>query len=262
MLRWIDVIAEALIDLLEPEAIVLRTDVPYGDLESVESGASVVRGVLPDAVVIEIDGSRFHVDPLGGQKTGFYLDQSDNRSATAEMAAGRRVLDMYTYTGAFAVACARGGAEEVLGVDSSASAVETACLNARLNGVTDVVSFEKADAVTTLRRLASEGRTFDMVILDPPPFAPNRRSVDAALRGYKEINLRAFRLLRQGGVLVTSACSHHVCRDDFISTVRAAASDAGVEARVTGWGQQPADHPILLGMPETEYLSCAFLEVC
>jgi 23S rRNA (cytosine1962-C5)-methyltransferase len=191
-----------------------------------------------------------------GHKTGHFLDQRLNRGAAARLAPGARVLDAFSYTGGFAVHAARAGAREVLAVESSAWAVGLARENAGLNGVAECCRFQEGNAFDLLRTLEQEHERFDLVILDPPAFARSRDALEGALRGYKEINLRALRLLNPGGYLVTSSCSSHLDPDTFLTVVAEAARDAGRRVLVLEMRGQPPDHPVLLGYPESRYLKC------
>ncbi|MCL6615509.1 MAG: class I SAM-dependent methyltransferase, partial [Firmicutes bacterium] len=194
------------------------------------------------------------------QKTGHFLDQRENRAAAAAFAPGRRVLDCFCYTGTFGLAAALAGAASVLGVDLDESALRVAARNAALNGVEERCRFVAANAFDFLRAAVEEGREYDLVVLDPPAFTKSRFRVEEALRGYKEINLRAIRLLSPGGILVTCSCSHHVSFPLFQEVVGAAAADAGRDLRLIARRGHPADHPVLIGVPETEYLKCLILE--
>ncbi len=204
---------------------------------------------------------RFRVSVETGQKTGFYLDQRENREAVARHASGREVLDAFAYTGAFGCWALASGAARVLGLDTSAEACAGARAHAALNGVADRFETHGANAFDALRDFDREGRRFDLVILDPPPFTRRRDAVEAALRGYKEINLRALRCLRPGGLLATFSCSHHVGPALFEDVCRAAAEDVGRPVRVAETYDQARDHPVLLTVPETRYLTGLLLEV-
>jgi 23S rRNA (cytosine1962-C5)-methyltransferase len=227
-------------------------------------GFDPVRGWLgppgPDRLVVEEDGVRLAVAFGHGHKTGLYLDQSENRRRFGALAQDRRVLDAFAYSGAFACHALAGGATHAVCIESSPEAAAMARENLALTAVESRAEVIEANAFDELRRLDRAREQFGLIVLDPPPFARNRESLDAALRGYKEVNLRALRLLAPGGILATFTCSHHVTAEAFEDTCRAAASDAGVTARVIDTLTQAPDHPILLTVPETRYLKGLLLE--
>ena len=218
---------------------------------------------FPDTVTeICENGVYYRVDVENGQKTGFFLDQKYNRLAVARLAKGRRVLDCFTHTGSFALNAALGGAEQVTAVDISASAIEMAKENARRNGLTDRMDFLVADVFDLLPELAAKGKApYDFIILDPPAFTKSRKTVDSAQRGYKEINMRALRLLPRGGYFATASCSHFMPSEQFVRMLRSAALDAGVELRQIEARQQAPDRPILWNVPETDYLKFYLFQV-
>ena len=218
----------------------------------------------PGQTVTEIceNGINYSVDVENGQKTGFFLDQKYNRLAVAKLARGRRVLDCFTHTGSFALNAAMGGAEHVTAVDVSASAIEMAKANARRNGLSEKMDFLVADVFDLLPELAAKGKSpYDFIILDPPAFTKSRKTVNSAERGYKEINLRALRLLPRGGYFATASCSHFMPSELFVKMLRSAALDAGVELRQIEARQQAPDHPILWNVPETDYLKFYLFQV-
>ena len=218
----------------------------------------------PEQTVTEIceNGIYYSVDVENGQKTGFFLDQKYNRLAVAKLARGRRVLDCFTHTGSFALNAAMGGAEHVTAVDVSASAIEMAKANARRNGLSEKMDFLVADVFDLLPELAAKGKSpYDFIILDPPAFTKSRKTVNSAERGYKEINLRALRLLPRGGYFATASCSHFMPSELFVKMLRSAAQDAGVELRQIEARQQAPDHPILWNVPETDYLKFYLFQV-
>lgn len=218
----------------------------------------------PDSCVTEIceNGIYYSVDVENGQKTGFFLDQKYNRLAVARLAKGRRVLDCFTHTGSFALNAAKGGAEHVTAVDVSASAIEAARANARRNGLDGKMDFITANVFDLLPELESRGgKPFDFIILDPPAFTKSRKTVQSAERGYKEINLRALKLLPRGGYFATASCSHFMPSELFVKMLRSAAADAGVELRQIEARQQAPDHPILWNVPETDYLKFYIFQV-
>lgn len=244
-----------------------RNDAALRTLEGLEQGKGwypLAGETPPESTRTEIceNGLYYAVDVENGQKTGFFLDQKYNRLAVAKLAHGRRVLDCFTHTGSFALNAARGGAEHVTAVDVSASAIELARANARRNALEERVEFLVEDVFTLLPQLAAQGGApYDFIILDPPAFTKSRKTVDSAERGYKEINLRAMRLLPRGGYLATASCSHFMPAGQFERMLRAAALDAGVELRQIEARQQAPDHPILWNVPETDYLKFYLFQV-
>ena len=250
-----DVIAECLQELLAPAGILARNDASVRKLEGLPLEVTVLAGEIPEHVPIQMNSLRLEADLLHGQKTGVYLDQRENYLAAARWARGK-VLDCFTSSGGFALHAAA-KAESVEGVDSSAGALAMAETNARANAIGNV-HFRQADVFEFLSGIE---RKYSTVVLDPPAFAKSRRAVEDAARGYKEINLRALRLLEPGGVLVTCSCSHHMSEGAFYEVIAQAALDAGKTLRVLERRTQAADHPILLTVPETMYLKCLILEV-
>ena len=244
-----------------------RNDVAIRALEGMEQnkGWFPLAGEMPPAEpVTEIceNGIYYRVDVENGQKTGFFLDQKYNRLAVARLAKGRRVLDCFTHTGSFALNAARGGAAHVTAVDISGSAIEMARANARRNDLEDKMDFVTADVFDLLPELAAKGKApYDFIILDPPAFTKSRKTVDSAQRGYKEINLRALKLLPRGGYFATASCSHFMPPELFVKMLRSAALDAGVELRQIEARQQAPDHPILWNVPETDYLKFYIFQV-
>ncbi len=252
------VLLEILVDLLHPKGIMERNDVKARRVEGLEERMGVVFGSVPNEVEIVEDGVRFLVDVHAGQKTGFFLDQRDNRLAARSYARGR-ALDCFTNTGAFALHFASRCAS-VLAIDVSTESLAQAKRNAELNVVTSV-EFREGNAFDLLRELERAGERFDVVCLDPPAFAKNRGALAGALGGYKEINLRAMKLLGPEGILVTSSCSYHLSESAFLDLLCQAARDAHRYLQVVERRGQAADHPILASMPETQYLKCFVLRV-
>lgn len=254
-------IVDALAQELSPRGVYERNDVPVRELEGLSQQTGLLFGEVPDRVEMQENGVRFLVDVKEGQKTGFFLDQKENRAAIAPFVPGMRVLDCFTHTGSFALHAARYGAAEVTGVDISEHACACALENARLNGVEDRVRFECANAFDFLRAQQTAKAQYDVVILDPPAFTKTRSAVEGALRGYKEINLRGMKLTRDGGFFITCSCSQHVTPDLFRGMLMDAQKDAHVQLRQIEWRTQGRDHPILLASPETQYLKCGIFQV-
>lgn len=254
-------IVDALVKELSPRGVYERNDVPVRELEGLSQQTGLLFGEVPDRVEMQENGVRFLVDVKEGQKTGFFLDQKENRAAIAPFVPGMRVLDCFTHTGSFALHAARYGAAEVTGVDISEHACACALENARLNGVEDRVRFECANAFDFLRAQQTAKAQYDVVILDPPAFTKTRSAVEGALRGYKEINLRGMKLTRDGGFFITCSCSQHVTPDLFRGMLMDAQKDAHVQLRQIEWRTQGRDHPILLASPETQYLKCGIFQV-
>jgi 23S rRNA (cytosine1962-C5)-methyltransferase len=251
-----DEIVSALVERLHPKGVLERNDPRVRSLEGLEPRVSLLHGEVPDEVEVHENGIVFRTSLWKGQKTGLFLDQRENHLAARSYARGR-VLDAFAYDGGFALNVAA-VAEEVLAVDVSAEALARVERNAARNGLRNV-SVRDANAFDLLRALDDAGERFDTVILDPPAFAKSKDAVEKARRGYKEINLRALRLLKPGGCLVTCSCSHHVHEEDFERILADAAVDAGTEAVIVEKRRQARDHPIVLGVPETYYLKCFIL---
>ena len=267
-----DLLLPALVDILRQDGqpirgVFLRNDVALRDKEGLPQGKgwyALPGETVPDSPVVEIveNGVKYLVDVENGQKTGFFLDQKYNRLAVARLAKGKRVLDCFTHTGSFALNAALGGAAHVTAVDVSASAIEMARQNARRNGLEDRMDFITADVFDLLPELAAQGKApYDFIILDPPAFTKSRKTVESAQRGYKEINLRALKLLPRGGYFATASCSHFMPSELFVKMLRSAALDAGVELRQIEARQQAPDHPILWNVPETDYLKFYIFQV-
>lgn len=259
MEKWKNAVVDALCDQLHPRGVWERSDVKVRELEGMEQTQGLLRGEVPDQVEMTENGIRFLVDVKEGQKTGYFLDQKENRAAIAPFVRGARVLDCFTHTGAFALHAARYGAAEVTGVDISELACRQAEENAKLNGFE--VAFQEANAFDLLRTKYDEHEHYDVIILDPPAFTKTRAAVPAALRGYKEINLRAMKMVRTEGYLITCSCSHHVLPQNFADMLVDAAADARVQLRQIEARTQGRDHPILAASPETQYLKCHILQI-
>ncbi len=245
---------DALVSELHPRGIWERNDVPVRRLEGLDMQTGLLYGEVPDRVEMTENGVRFLVDVKQGQKTGFFLDQKENREAIAPFVKDKKVLDCFSHTGSFALHAAHYGAREVIGVDISEYACAFAEENAKLNHLEDRVRFKAVNAFDLLSEECRQGIKYDVIILDPPAFTKTRSAVDSAKRGYKEINLRAMKMLEPGGYLITCSCSQHVGPQLFREIVQEAAGDARVELRQAEFRTQGRDHPILPAAPETQYL--------
>lgn len=254
-----ELVKDVLLESLEPRAIVLRNDAPVRKLEGLPLETSTWHGTFEPPVTIEVDGLRYAVDPLGGQKTGFFFDQRLNRRLLDGRVTGGRVLDAFAYTGAWGLSALRFGAERVTFLDQSEAAIEAARANATLNGLGATSTFEVANAFDALPRMVQARERFDAVVLDPPALVKSRGKLAEGLKGYRELNRRAMSLLPEGGWLFTCSCSYHVSPEDFLRVLAEAARDAHRPFRFLEWGRQSPDHPVLLASPETSYLKCAML---
>lgn len=259
----LELVVAALDELLKPRAVYVRNEHPARALEGLSGPSRTLAGTLPETVVIEEDGLKFLVGLGKGQKTGFYFDQRDNRKVAASLAKGRNVLDLYCYSGAFALYAARAGALRVVAVDSSGPALELARESAKLNGLEGKVLFEEGDAENILEEFSTARRQLmpDMVLVDPPSLVPSRKHLPQALKAYSRLNANAFRLLSGEGIVMSSTCSHHVSREAFVDVLRDAAGKSQKTARLLELRGAAKDHPVLLTMPETEYLHCAVVEI-
>lgn len=253
----LDLILAALNETYTPVAVLLRNDSPSRRLEGLALEKRLASGALPDPLVIDESGIRYVVDLMEGQKTGFFFDQRENRLALKSYMAGRRTLDCFCYIGAWSLSAMRFGASSVLGLDSSHKAVALAEQNASLNELP--AQFRVTDVFDELKTFEQSRERFGCIILDPPAFAKSRAKVREALRGYKELNARALRLLEPRGILATCSCSHHVDEALFREMLIDAAASAGRNITLLEWRTQSRDHPILLAMRETQYLKCAIL---
>lgn len=258
MERLTDEILFAVDRVWSPESVILRNDASARKMEGLDSTSRVIRG--SSLASVSIEGIRYILDLLEGQKTGFFLDQRFNHTMTRGRVEGKRVLDMFCYVGAWSLHAGRAGASYVLGIDSSTNAVEASTRHAEGNGL-KMCTFRKADAFDALKSINDDRETFDTVILDPPAFAKSRAEVKDAIRGYREINRRAAKALTDGGWLITCSCSHVIDPESFRNTVLQAVASAGRRAWLIEQRPQSPDHPILLSMRETEYLKCLVLQV-
>ena len=247
-----ELIVTALRELLNPVSITARNDAAVRKAEGMEVGKNMLFGEQPAPFQMQSAGMTFQIDVWEGQKTGLYLDQIDNYQLVAKHAKGRRVLDCFSNQGGFAQACALAGASEVTAVDASESANLQAQTNATASGLT--IKFVTDNAFDFLKDSEKKGDKYDLIILDPPSFTKTKNSVNDAMRGYKEIHLRAMKMLEPGGIIMTFSCSHHVSTGEFYANIRDAAVDAKRSLRLIERYSQRPDHPILVGIPETEYL--------
>jgi len=254
-------ILQALQELFAPAAIIARNDVAVRDLEGLPQQVELLHGEIPPQLLVSENGLRFRVDVGGGQKTGHFLDQKENHLTLRGRVEGKRVLDLFCYSGSWSVHAASFGARQVTGVDISAGAVALAAENARLNGLEGSCSFLRADVFDLLRDWGRGGERFDTIVLDPPAFVKSKKKLPEAIRGYHTINRRAMELVSPGGYLFTCSCSHHLQREVFLDLLRQAAAQAGRAARLLEMRGQAYDHPVLLACPETEYLKCAVIQL-
>lgn len=254
-------IVEALMEVIKPQGIYERSDVQVREKEGLPLVTGLLAGEVPELVIINENGFKFSVNIKEGHKTGYFLDQRENRLALKPFVSGKTVLDCFCHTGAFSVYAAGFGAREVIGVDISAEAIIRAQENAVLNGFNDRIYFIEANCFDYLRELEREKAKFDVVILDPPAFTKSKKALEGALRGYKEINLRALKLLKEDGILVTSSCSYHLTEELFWEVIADAALDAKKRVRIIEARRQAKDHPMLLSSPETYYLKYFILQV-
>ncbi len=258
---WKPSIVKALQTIFSPRGIYERNDVPVRELEGMPQQKGFLSDPFDTRIMIRENGLKFYVDLEKGQKTGYFLDQQDNRRAIAQIAEGADVLGAFCYTGTFEIHAAHYGAKSVLGLDISASAVEQARENAALNGLQDICRFQEINAFDALKQWAKEEKRWDVVMLDPPSFAKTRDNIQKAISGYKEINLRGMKLVKPGGFLVTSSCTNLVQPDLFLDIIDMAAKDARRRLRQVCFRAQSADHPIIRGMENTNYLKFLVVQV-
>lgn len=260
--HWRDTLADILQELCTPVCIYERSDSDGRELEGLPKHNGIVRGTLPDKAEVMENGLRFAVDVATGQKTGFYLDQRDNRALTGTLSQDKDVLNCFCYTGGFSLYALRGGARSVLSIDSSQEALQLAQANVKLNGLDGSrAEWQCADVFDALRKLRDQNRKFDLIVLDPPKFAPTAAFAEKASRAYKDINLLGFKLLRPGGLLFTYSCSGGISDDLFQKIIAGAALDAGVDAQIVKKLHAAPDHPVLLSFPEGAYLKGLVLRV-
>ena len=259
---WKDAIVAALKSIFNPKGIYERNDVPVRELEGLVQQKGFLTDPFPTEIIINENDLQFYVNIETGQKTGYFLDQQDNRRAIQNIVKGAEVLGAFTYTGTFEIHAAHYGAKSVLGIDISESAVEQANKNAALNKLDHIVKFEAMNAFDVLKNWGKQGRKYDVVMLDPPAFTKSRNNIDKAVTGYKEINLRGMQLIRNGGFLVSSSCTNLVSPELFLDTIEMAARDAKKRIRQVTYQSQSSDHPIIWGMENTHYLKFLIVEVC
>ena len=258
--RRIDMILDLLQEILRPAGILCRRDAPARAYEELPLLEPIERGTVPERVDAPYEGYVLECDLRSGQKTGEFLDQRENRKRVAQEARGRRVLDLYCYSGLFTLHCAAAGASSVIGIDRSGPAVERARTNLRRNAPTRPVEFREEEVERALERLAREGERFDLIVLDPPSLVKNRKSVREGAAKYETLNAAAMRILEPGGILATASCSHHVDAPVFHDILRGAARRAGAAFRLVETRGQSRDHPVLLAARETSYLTLVIAE--
>ncbi len=258
---WKPAIVKALEKIFKPKGIYERNDVPVRELEGLPQQKGFLSAPFDTKIMIRENGLQFMVDVENGQKTGYFLDQQDNRRAIQHIVKGAEVLGAFTYTGTFEIHAAHYGAKSVLGLDISDSAVQQANANAKLNGLDNICRFESMNAFDVLKAWGKEGRQYDVVMLDPPSFTKTRENIQKAITGYKEINLRGMKLLRPGGFLVTSSCTNLVPPDLFLEIIQLAAKDARRKLRQVTFQTQSSDHPIIWQWDNTQYLKFLIVQV-
>ena len=258
---WKPAIVKALEKIFSPKGIYERNDVPVRELEGLPQQKGFLSAPFNTSILINENGLQFVVDIENGQKTGYFLDQQDNRRAIQRIVKDADVLGAFTYTGTFEIHAAHYGAKSVYGIDISASAVEQANHNAALNGLQHTCRFEAMNAFDVLKQWVKDGKQWDVVMLDPPAFAKSRENIEKAITGYKEINLRGMKLIKPGGFLVTSSCTNLVQPELFLQIINMAAKDAKRKLRQVTYQPQSADHPIIWGMENTHYLKFLIVQV-
>ena len=259
--KWKPAIVKALNELFSPRGIYERNDVPVRELEGLPQHKGFLSEPFDTNIIIQENGLKFHVDIANGQKTGYFLDQQDNRRTIRHIVKDAEVLGAFTYTGTFEIHAAHYGAKSVLGLDISENAVQQARKNVVLNGLEDICQFETANAFDVLKQWGKDGRQYDVVMLDPPAFTKSRETIQKAITGYKEINLRGMKLVRPGGFLVTSSCTNLVNAELFLQIIDMAARDARRKIRQVTFRAQSSDHPIIWGMENTQYLKFLVIQV-
>ena len=259
--KWKPAIVKALQTTFQPQGIYERNDVPVRELEGLPQQKGFLSEPFDTKIVINENGLKFNVDIENGQKTGYFLDQQDNRKAVQHIVRGADVLGAFTYTGTFEIHAAHYGAKNVLGLDISEKAVAQANINAALNGLKNTCRFETANAFDVLKQWVKEGRQYDVVMLDPPAFTKSRATIQKAITGYKEINLRGMKLVKKGGFLVTSSCTNLVSPQLFLEIIAMAAMDSRRTLRQVVFNTQSPDHPIIWNLENTQYLKFLIVQV-
>ena len=259
--KWKPAIVDAIKKVFTPKGIYERNDVPVRELEGLSQQKGFLSEPFKTDIIIRENDLNFHVDLENGQKTGYFLDQQDNRRSIRNIVRGADVLGAFTYTGTFEIHAAHFGAKSVLGLDISENAVQQATRNAELNGLEKICHFETANAFDKLKQWSNEKRQYDVVMLDPPAFTKSREMIQKAIAGYKEINLRGMKLIKPGGFLVTSSCTSLVKADLFLQIIEMAAKDARRKLRQVVFQSQSADHPVIWGMENTQYLKFLIVQV-
>jgi 23S rRNA (cytosine1962-C5)-methyltransferase len=258
---WKPAIVKAINTVFTPKGIFERNDVPVRELEGLPQQKGFLSSPFDTKIIINENGLKFHVDIENGQKTGYFLDQQDNRRAIQHIVKGAEVLGAFTYTGTFEIHAAHYGAKSVLGLDISENAVQQANKNAQLNGLENIVQFQTANAFDVLKQWTKEDKRYDVVMLDPPAFTKSRATIQKAITGYKEINLRGMKLIKPGGFLVTSSCTNLVQPELFLQIIDMAAKDARRKIRQVTFQTQSSDHPIVWNMENTHYLKFLIVQV-
>lgn len=258
---WKPAIVAAIEKIFSPKGIYERNDVPVRELEGLPQQKGFLSAPFDTKIIINENGLKFVVDVENGQKTGYFLDQQDNRRAIQHIVKGADVLGAFTYTGTFEIHAAHYGAKSVLGLDISENAVNQANNNSALNGYGDICKFEAVNAFDVLKQWGKDGRKYDVVMLDPPSFTKTRENIQKAITGYKEINLRGIKLIKPGGFLVTSSCTNLVGPDMFLEIIQMAAKDARRQLRQVCFQAQSADHPIIREWENTQYLKFLIVQV-
>lgn len=259
--QWKPVFVKALEEIFHPAGIYERNDVPVRELEGLPQQKGFLSAPFDPKIVISENNLKFYVDLENGQKTGYFLDQQDNRRAIQQIVKDADVLGAFTYTGTFEIHAAHYGAKSVLGIDISENAIKQARQNAELNDLQNIVRFEAANAFDVLKQWSKDGRKYDVVMLDPPAFTKSRETIQKAITGYKEINLRGMKLIRPGGFLVTSSCTNLVSPELFLQVIGMAAKDARRKIRQVVFQTQSPDHPVVPGIEATQYLKFLVVEV-
>lgn len=259
---WKPAIVKALEKIFQPMGIYERNDVPVRELEGMEQHKGFLSAPFDTNIIITENGVKFHVDLANGQKTGYFLDQQDNRRAIHHIVKGAEVLGVFSYTGSFEISAAVFGAKSVVGLDISQNAVDMCDKNALLNGVESICEFKCVNAFDVLKSWSKEDKRWDVVMLDPPSFTKTRGNIEKAVAGYKEINLRGMKLVKPGGFLVTSSCTNLVQPELFLDIIQMAAKDAKRKIRQVVFNAQSADHPIIRGQENTHYLKFLIVQVC